>query len=138
MSDIVPFTGTAASADLKHVTDGVAVGVDYTLNLKKSLQKKLDSTDQEDVIIYETGGGFSLLLNTGTKSSCLINGKNAHQFTEIHLQVMLKNTEDILVNDKTTTTDVNNAFKNLLMSISKNESKLSENQNENESDSHVE
>ncbi|KAH3887350.1 hypothetical protein DPMN_011366 [Dreissena polymorpha] len=64
MSDIVPFTGTAASADLKNVTDGVAVGVDYTLNLKKSMQKKLDSTDQEDVIIYEKGGGFRLLLNT--------------------------------------------------------------------------
>ena len=49
---------------------------------------------------------------------------------------MLKNIEEILVNDETTTTDVNNAFKNLLMSISKNESKLSENQNE--SDSHEE
>ncbi|KAH3737520.1 hypothetical protein DPMN_044113 [Dreissena polymorpha] len=149
MSDIMPFTGTAASADLKNVTDGVAVGVDYTLNLKKSLQKKLDSTDQDDVIIYETGGGFRLLLNTGmyelfkiaadqfftnntlqfkcckvpvhdrqgnlvetqyklssgrqgiytlnlyhTKSSCLINGENAHQFTEIHLPAMLKNIED--------------------------------------------
>ncbi|KAH3774432.1 hypothetical protein DPMN_175814 [Dreissena polymorpha] len=73
-----------------------------------------------------------------TKSSCSINGKNAHQFTEIHLLVMLKNVEERLVDDETKTTDVNNAFKNLLMSISKNESKLSENQNENESDSHEE
>ncbi|KAH3848794.1 hypothetical protein DPMN_091175 [Dreissena polymorpha] len=66
MSDIVPFAGTAAPAELKNVTDGAAVGVDYTLNMGKSLQKKLDSTDQEDVIVYETGGGFRLLLNTGT------------------------------------------------------------------------
>ncbi|KAH3770743.1 hypothetical protein DPMN_172036 [Dreissena polymorpha] len=65
MSDIVPFAGTAAPAELKNVTDGAAVGVDYTLNMRKSLQKKLDSTDQEDVIVYETGGGFRLLLNTG-------------------------------------------------------------------------
>ncbi|KAH3858942.1 hypothetical protein DPMN_101587 [Dreissena polymorpha] len=66
MSNIVPFAGTAAPAELKkNVTDGAAVGVDYTLNMRKSLQKKLDSTDQEDVIVYETGGGFRLLLNTG-------------------------------------------------------------------------
>ena len=71
-----------------------------------------------------------------TKSSCLINGKNSHKFTEIHLPAMLKNIEERLVNDKTTTTNVNNAFKNILMSTSKNESKLSENQNE--SDSHEE
>ncbi|KAH3721768.1 hypothetical protein DPMN_064716 [Dreissena polymorpha] len=191
MSDIVPFAGTAAPAELKNVTDGAAVGVDYTLNMSKSLQKKLDSTDQEDVIVYETCGGFRLLLNTGmyelfkiaadqffsnntlpckcckvpvhdrqgnlvetqyklsygrqgiytlhlyhTKSSCLINGKNSHQFTEIHLPAMLKNIKERLQNDETTTDDVNNAFKKLLMSISKNESKLSENQNE--SDSHEE
>ncbi|KAH3704762.1 hypothetical protein DPMN_079823 [Dreissena polymorpha] len=33
--------------------------------MRTSPQKKLDSTDQEDVIVYETGGGFQLLLNTG-------------------------------------------------------------------------
>ncbi|KAH3773349.1 hypothetical protein DPMN_174708 [Dreissena polymorpha] len=65
MSDIMPFAGIAAPAELNNVTDGVAFGVDYTLNMKKSLQKKFDSTDQEDVNVYETGGGFRLLLNTG-------------------------------------------------------------------------
>ena len=33
--------------------------------MRMSLQKKLNSTDQEDVIVYETGEGFRLLLNPG-------------------------------------------------------------------------
>ncbi|KAH3740301.1 hypothetical protein DPMN_047004 [Dreissena polymorpha] len=159
MSNIVPFAGTAAPAGLINVTDGAAVGVDYTLNMRMSLQKKLNSTDQEDVIVYETGEGFRLLLNPGmyelfkiaadqffsnntlpykccnvpvhdrqgnlvetqyklssgrqgiytlnlyhTTSSCLINGK-------IHRPAMLKNIEERLINDETTTTDVKNALK---------------------------
>ena len=53
------------------VTDNATVGEsngqerNYTLNEEKALQKKLESTDRDDVVVYETGGGLRMILNTG-------------------------------------------------------------------------
>ena len=44
------------------VTDN-ATDAERMLNEEKAFQKKLESTDRDDVVVYETGGGLRMILN---------------------------------------------------------------------------
>ena len=147
----------------------------YNLQEQRTMKKKLDATEREEIAITTTGGGVRIRLNTGayellklsaerfysiennqfryqrvpvtdkkgnhvetkykvssgkspvytlnmyhTKSSCLVNGKQAYQFMDCDFPQLIQGIESTLGDGNISIQDVNSQLRNLLLQYKNN------------------